>query len=178
MALAHVIMTALLDQKQTGYDLARSFDSSLGFFWQASHQQIYLELRKLESKGWLNSEEITQTGKPNRIIYELTDEGHQALEQWVYTNTKARVTKDELFVKLYNLNQHNAPHIAKEIAKRKEDMMQSLELYERIRKKHYANPSELSLRKKGIYLVLKAGIEDGQLVVRWCDEVLAAITAY
>ena len=51
MALSHAIMTALLEEDLTGYDLAKKFDTSLGFFWQASHQQIYQDLKKL----WLRS---------------------------------------------------------------------------------------------------------------------------
>ena len=57
LALAHAIMTALLEDDLSGYELARDFETSLGFFWQASHQQIYLELRKLSDKHWLNKRE-------------------------------------------------------------------------------------------------------------------------
>jgi len=72
MALAHAIMTALIDDDLSGYELARDFETSLGFFWQASHQQIYQELRKLADKGWLARREVKQKGKPNKIIaYEL-----------------------------------------------------------------------------------------------------------
>ena len=31
----------------SGYELAKTFDSSIGFFWKADHQQIYRELSKL-----------------------------------------------------------------------------------------------------------------------------------
>ena len=51
MALSHAIMTALLEDDLSGYELAKRFDTSLGFFWRASHQQIYQELRKLEEKS-------------------------------------------------------------------------------------------------------------------------------
>ena len=40
MALTHAILTALLEEDLTGYELAKQFDVSLGFFWTASHQQI------------------------------------------------------------------------------------------------------------------------------------------
>ncbi|MFT6051207.1 MAG: DNA-binding PadR family transcriptional regulator, partial [Halioglobus sp.] len=33
MALQHAIMTALLEDEMSGYELAKAFDSSLGFFW-------------------------------------------------------------------------------------------------------------------------------------------------
>ena len=44
MALTHAILTALLEEDLTGYELAKQFDVSLGFFWTASHQQIYQTL--------------------------------------------------------------------------------------------------------------------------------------
>ena len=79
MALAHAIMTALIDDEMSGYELARSFDNSLGFFWQASHQQIYQELRKLAERKWLKRREVRQSGKPDKISYRLTRRGRRAL---------------------------------------------------------------------------------------------------
>jgi DNA-binding PadR family transcriptional regulator len=35
MALAHAIMTALIDSDLSGYELAKDFESSMGFFWNA-----------------------------------------------------------------------------------------------------------------------------------------------
>ena len=61
MALAHAIMTALIDDDLSGIELARDFESSLGFFWHASHQQIYQELHKLADKAWLNKREVHQS---------------------------------------------------------------------------------------------------------------------
>ena len=78
MALGHAIMTALLEDDLSGYELAKDFETSLGFFWQASHQQIYQELRKLADKGWLNKREVNQSGKPNKIVYGLTAVGRDA----------------------------------------------------------------------------------------------------
>lgn len=40
MALEHAILVALAERSATGYDLARRFDRSIGFFWRATHQQI------------------------------------------------------------------------------------------------------------------------------------------
>ncbi|MCS6814837.1 MAG: PadR family transcriptional regulator, partial [Cyanobacteria bacterium] len=60
MALSHALLSLLLHQPSSGYDLAKQFDcsveGSVGFFWGASHQQIYRELTRLEEQGWLRSE--------------------------------------------------------------------------------------------------------------------------
>lgn len=177
MALAHVIMTALLEGEQTGYDLARSFDTSLGFFWQASHQQIYAELRKLEENGWLNGTEVPQQGKPDKVVYGLTTAGHEALENWIYTATRPSVTKDELLVKLYNLSEKNVAYLIREITSRQAAMIKSLALYEKIRDKNYSHPHKLSTRKKGVYLVLLAGIQSGEQYLAWCDDVLQLLSS-
>lgn len=172
MALAHAIMTALIEEDLSGYELARDFETSLGFFWNASHQQIYLELGKLSKKKWLKRREISQASKPNKIIYGLTALGRRELAQWVYGKTKTQAAKDELLVKLYNLSDENAAHLAGELATRREEMMRLLYLYEVIRRRHYDNPEALPTRRKGVYLALTSGISQGEQFLAWCDEAL------
>ncbi len=172
MALAQAIMTSLLDADLSGSELARDFEKSMGFFWQATHQQIYQELRKLSGKGWLNKREVYQSGRPNKIVYGLTLAGRNALAEWVYGPTKVQPTKDELLLKLYNLSEENAQHIMGEITQRREEVMKRLYLYEAIRRRHYDEPGELPVRHKGVYLALEAGIHQGEQFLAWCDEAL------
>ena len=51
MSLPHAILTALLEKPSSGLELARRFDKSIGYFWSATHQQIYRELAKLEERA-------------------------------------------------------------------------------------------------------------------------------
>ncbi len=175
MALAHAIMTALIDADLSGYELARDFETSLGFFWHASHQQIYQELHKLAEKSWLNKREVHQSGKPNKIVYGLTKAGREALADWVYGATKIQAAKDELVIKLYNLSADNAAHLAGEITERREQMMRLLYVYEKIRLRHYNDPHSLPTRSKGAYLALTRGLGHGQQFLAWCDEALELI---
>ena len=71
MALAEAILVCLTDRPMSGYDLAKTFDASIGFFWRASHQQIYRELGRLREKEYVESQEITQTGKPANILLKV-----------------------------------------------------------------------------------------------------------
>ncbi|MEM9254612.1 MAG: PadR family transcriptional regulator [Pseudomonadota bacterium] len=172
MALAQAIMTALIDNDLSGYELAKDFESSVGFFWHASHQQIYQELHKLADRQLLNRREVSQSGKPNKIVYGLTKAGRDALAEWVYGNTRTQAAKDELLIKLYNLNEQNAAHLAAEILDRRQQMMRTLYVYEKIRKQHYAEPGTLPVRHKGVYLALSAGMGQGEQFLAWCDEAL------
>ena len=170
MALSHAIMTALLEDRMSGYELTRAFDTSLGFFWKASHQQIYKTLRELEKQGLLQSEDIPQAGKPDKVVYGLTAEGQNALDTWVIQDSQVREAKDDLFVKLYNLSPDNREHIRRELAQRVEQQRQRLSLYQRIRSRHYARPERLPLRRRGIYLALLAGIRHCEMFLGWAEE--------
>ena len=55
MSLAHVLLTSLIEKPSTGIDLARRFDRSMGFFWNATHQQIYRELSGMQEKKWIST---------------------------------------------------------------------------------------------------------------------------
>lgn len=177
MALAHAIMTALIDADLSGYELARDFETSMGFFWHASHQQIYQELHKLAEKALLNKREVHQSGKPNKIVYGLTKAGREALADWVFGATKTQTAKDELVIKMYNLSEENAAHLAAEIANRRQEMMRLLYVYEKIRVRHYDDPLALPTRSKGVYLALARGLGQGQQFLAWCDEALELIAS-
>jgi len=170
-------MTALLDDEMSGYDLARAFDKSLGFFWHASHQQIYRELHNLSERAWVTHRVERQTRRPERHLYRITEAGRAALDDWVLQRDRMRLqeSKDELYIKLYNLSEGNIDYITGRIEARREAMMARLYLYERIRRRHYDVPEALPLRRKGVYLALLSGITQGRQYLAWCDEALALL---
>lgn len=175
MALSHAIMTALLEEDLTGYDLAKKFDTSLGFFWQASHQQIYQDLKKMLEKGWLQANTVEQSAKPNKNIYALTDAGRIELDEWVASATKPSKVKEDLYVKLYNVGHSDCSPLIDEIKQRKASAENQLALYRKIRHRHYGKPSALPATRKGIYLALLAGIRQQEMFLGWCDEALALL---
>lgn len=172
MALSHAIMTALIDENLSGYELARSFDTSLGLFWHASHQQIYKELKKLLEQKKLSAQTIPQAGKPDKIVYSLTAVGRSSLLDWVYNETRQQPDKDDLLVKLYNVIPENVSHLIHEIQQRRQLLVTQLHLYEKIRQLHYLEPDSLTPRRQGIYMVLRLGLIRNEQMVLWCDEAI------
>ena len=51
MALAHTILTLLLEKPYSGYDISKCFEDGISCYWNASQQQIYRELTKIEKEG-------------------------------------------------------------------------------------------------------------------------------
>jgi len=68
----------------TGYDLKKWADASLRFFyWSPAISQIYGELRRLESIGYVESWAAPQDELRNKRLYRITPLGRDALTTWV-----------------------------------------------------------------------------------------------
>jgi DNA-binding PadR family transcriptional regulator len=82
MSLPHAILTALLEKPSSGLELTRRFDKSIGFFWSATHQQIYRELGRLEDGGLI--EPLPQPpSRGQRKEYRVLPGGRAELVRWV-----------------------------------------------------------------------------------------------
>ena len=53
----------------TGYEITRTFDQVLVYFWKASHQQVYRELASLHGDGCVVYEVVRQPDKPDKKVY-------------------------------------------------------------------------------------------------------------
>src|SRR3569833_1869114 len=104
MALGDAILACLTERPPPGYELAKTFDNSIGFFWKADHQQIYRELTKLRDRGHIQGREVVQLGMPNKLAYTLTPEGRAALRHWAARPSVPASIKDDLLVRLYALD--------------------------------------------------------------------------
>lgn len=83
MSLAFGILGFLNYGPMSGYDLVKAFESSLEFFWHAQNSHIYLELKKLEKNGYIRGETVVQSGRPNKKMFSITDNGRKAFMDWL-----------------------------------------------------------------------------------------------
>ena len=83
MSLKHAILILLESEPGSGYDLVKRFKAGLGYFWNAKHQQVYLELKKLSEAGWLDCQAQAQETRPDKKVYRLTPSGHAELLRWL-----------------------------------------------------------------------------------------------
>lgn len=65
----------------TPYDLKRSVDASVGYFWSFPRAQLYVEPARLNKLG-LVAEEVEASGR-RRHVYRITDAGRDALRDWI-----------------------------------------------------------------------------------------------
>ena len=175
MALADAILACLTERPMTGYELAKTFDSSIGFFWKTDHQQIYRELSRLRDRGHIQGREVVQSGKPNKLVYTLTQDGRAAFRHWAARPSTPASIKDELLVRLYALDSVDIEPLRADLMARLEHHRDRYERYERILAKRFpdgtAAPADM-----GKLLNLRLGLRHERMVAEWCEEAVAALS--
>ena len=176
MSLSYAILSVLVSAPSSGYDLAKRFNASVegsvGFFWNASFQQIYRELNRLEEKEWLQAESVQQENRPDKRIYTLTALGKQQLCQWIAESEEMAPIKDELLVKLYAGYLVSPQIMVEKLEAHRQQHQQRLMIYQQIKSQECTNPQKLSNSLKFQYMTLLRGIHYETGWLAWCDEIL------
>jgi DNA-binding PadR family transcriptional regulator len=178
VALAEAILVCLAEQPLSGYDLTKTFQTSIGFFWRADHQQIYRELRRLRESGWVHGEAVVQSGKPDKRVYTITEAGRARLVEWSRESHPAPPVKDDLLVTLYGLADVDVGAVAAQITQRLTAHRERLELYERIERTVYADVDGADATAVGRALGLQLGLDYERAWIHWCRHALARLDAF
>ena len=173
MSLSHALLNALLEYPGSGLELARRFDRSVGFFWPATHQQIYRELGRLEEAGLVKS--TAQDGSRGRKKpYQVLPAGRQALETWVAQVDDPPALRDALLVRLRceALLQNNS--VANDLKHRLAQHQQQLADYRAIEQRDFAD-RPLNRAQTLRYLLLQSGLKHEANQAEFCKRALALI---
>ena len=69
------VLGLLADGERSGYDLLRTAERSVGFFWTPAKTQLYAVLRKLVDNGFATARRVRQLDRPDKTLYRITDSG-------------------------------------------------------------------------------------------------------
>jgi DNA-binding PadR family transcriptional regulator len=176
MALEHALLVSLSERAGSGLELTRRFDKSIGFFWSATHQQIYKVLGRMEADGWVTSTVVAQQGRPDKKVYAVSDAGRSALADWLAqpggTTTPAR---SEIAVKMRGASlARDRESVLAVVRDNLAEHATRLAFYEQLCKQDYPEPTALTGADLDQYLVLRGGIRLEQGMVDWLTEYLHA----
>jgi DNA-binding PadR family transcriptional regulator len=174
MALEHAILVSLSERPASGLELTRRFDRSLGFFWSATHQQIYRVLGRMDADGWVRVKHVVQQGRPDKKVYAVSAAGRRELARWVETPTQMEQFRSDVAVKLRGASYGERASVLAQMQEHRADHASRLAHYEQLAARDFPDPDELSERELDVYLVLRGGIRLEQFWVEWLTEYLAA----
>lgn len=176
MSLSHAVLTSLIEKSSSGYDLARRFDKSIGYFWHASHQQIYRELARMEIAGWVASSVPPDAGKTRKREYRVLPEGRTELARWAREASPPMDLRDELMVKLRSDAALDEVDLRDELRRHIVLHQDKLAQYRAIEQRDFANVKALSRHERIQHMILKKGIlyEEGSMA--WNQEMLRVLS--
>jgi DNA-binding PadR family transcriptional regulator len=176
MALEHALLVALSERPASGLELTRRFERSLGFFWHATHQQVYRVLARMESDGWVTVKVVEQEGRPDKRVHTPSDEGRRALAEWLATPMPMETFRSELAVKLRGASYGDRAAVLDVVRANLADHTTRLDHYRRLAERDHPDPDTLSGHDLDQYLVLRGGIRLEEFWVGWLTEYLEAHT--
>jgi DNA-binding PadR family transcriptional regulator len=173
MSLRHAILTALLEKPSSGLGLTRRFDRSIGYFWQATHQQVYRELGKLESETLIRS--IPQPpSRGNRKHFEVTSAGRAELVSWLEQPEEPRPHRDALLVRLRAAGVVGVGSLVQQMQDHHDTHVRRRDDYLAIAERDFSQP-DLPDSARIQYLILRAGIGLEEHWISWLEEAIAEL---
>lgn len=66
------LLGLLVRSPMSGYDLASLVERSIANFWPVARSQVYGELARLDSLGYVRGSDVAQERLPDKRVYEIT----------------------------------------------------------------------------------------------------------
>lgn len=99
--MRYALLALLAEGSTYGYELKQAFERLFRPVWPPINVgQIYTTLGRLERDGLVRSHEVEQSRRPDKRVYELTEQGRAALANWMVAPVEGAHLKDEFFMKL------------------------------------------------------------------------------
>ncbi|MBW5422488.1 PadR family transcriptional regulator [Streptomyces sp. BG9H] len=178
MALEHAILVSLLEQPGSGYELARRFERSIGYFWTATHQQIYRVLKRMEGDSWIDAREVAQQTRPDKKEYSVTALGRSVLAQWLHEPIAPESVRHELAVKIRGAAFDDPVALIREVERHRQAHADRLARYLAGERRDFTGPEAPTAPDAGQelqHVVLRGGIAYERMTLAWLDDVIATL---
>lgn len=188
MSLKYAILGYLSSGMGSGYDLVQQLDGGLGWFWAASHSQIYPELRRLETAGLITGTATTVGERLEKRVYALTEKGAEELQAWTEKAPEYRPNRDPERLQLIFADNNGIDAIRRHLQGHLEYFTnrrtQVIEMRDRILSGHHARVQQrLDARtesEKAITVLLRdlaygGDLQRAELEITWATEALARL---
>jgi DNA-binding PadR family transcriptional regulator len=174
---AYVILGMLsIEPNQSGYDIRKAVESSVGYFWNESYGQIYPTLKRMAAEGLIVPSSSTAVPRQRRQEYSLTDAGRACLREWLALPFQNDPPRNEFLLKLF-FAREAAPGVAiahvGELQDRNRRMLATLLEFETMASK---TPSQ-NPHMPYWMLTLNLGIALTRTALEWGESALAQLSS-
>lgn len=104
------ILGLLCEGPRTGYAIKRDVEQRLGHFWSESYGHVYPMLERLHAGGLTARSVERQSGRPDRKVHTITEQGRAALAAWFEDPPSPQRPRNELLLRVF-LGRHAEPDL-------------------------------------------------------------------
>ncbi|MFE1906586.1 PadR family transcriptional regulator [Streptomyces gardneri] len=175
MSLPHAILTALLEKPSSGLELTRRFDKSIGYFWSATHQQIYRELGRLEQAGHIRALPAPVPARGQKKEYEVLPAGRGELSDWVASPEDPKPMRSALLLRMRAAAIVGAEGLRAELERHLALHREQLDEYLAIEERDFPADRRRTEPDRLRHLVLRGGVDLERFWVEWLTGALAEL---
>ena len=176
--LGYALLGLLAREPMTGYELTRRLRAPVGYFWSATHSQVYPELARLDEDGFVRSRVVPGPGPRQNRRYTLTAAGRRALAAWVVTPAP-EVNRDEFLLRVHSLWLAEPQAAVAMVEQRVSRQSATLASYTRIEREvlgpYDGGPVPLDHPAFGSWATARHGVAFARQDLAWCRWLLGQL---
>jgi DNA-binding PadR family transcriptional regulator len=165
---AAVLALLAIEGERSGYDLLKLVSKSIAHLWSPARSGLYAVLPRLERAGLVHGRRVSQTTRPDKLLYKVTRTGLRALHAWLVTVEPGAT--DSFYLKLFVGGLTTTEALRAHLEQFQDDAQARLSTYREI---------EPTNEKHGHdwfhHHLLRLGIARAELDLAWADDVLHAL---
>jgi DNA-binding PadR family transcriptional regulator len=101
---SYLVLGMLVDRDLSAYEIAAQVGKGLAEVWPRAERQRYNTPKRLLEQGMVTAR-TEATGRRERTVYSITDEGREALSAWLATDPAAAALEFEGLIRLLVVDQ-------------------------------------------------------------------------
>ncbi len=164
-----------IHDNQSGYEIRKTIEQSVGFFWGESYGQLYPTLKRLVAEGLVVAEG-SGIGSRVRRSYSITPAGHECLKAWLAVPFRDDPPRDEFLLKLF-FGEQAGPAISvahiRAFQQKARGFLDSILILEKLAQAHNAHQPGFPYWM----LTLSYGVGQLRAALAWSETALATLNA-
>jgi DNA-binding PadR family transcriptional regulator len=164
---AYAILGLLTFGEQSGYDLQKFVETSVGHFFDPAKSQIYSELKRLVAAGFATERHVAQNDRPDKRLFSVTPEGERALRAWLAAEPGEEAFRSPFLLHVFFGHLMDPEVLKAQIREYRRQAAETLAELRAIEKD--IKDSEVA---RFPYFTLRAGLSNCRHIIKWADEVL------
>lgn len=171
----YALLGMLSSCSMSGYDIKKSISNSIGYFWNENYGHIYTILKRLYNEGCVDKNTEKNQGKPDRIVYSITDKGKEELMEWLKIPADDMKLRHELLLKIFFSKEMPVEDVIDKIKLEYEKNIELLCEYNEV-ENMILKYNQDSYERELWLTTLNFGKSYAEMILKWCNNSISSLS--